>query len=38
MGTLAAWIWSTVVLVGGLDANTDFEVAAVTTTLILLGR
>ena len=38
MGTLAAWTWSAVVLVGGLDADTYFEVAAVITTLILLGR
>ncbi len=38
MGTLAAWLWSTVVLVGGLDADTYFEVAAVITTLIVLGR
>ena len=38
IGTLAAWLWSTVVLVGGLDADTYFEVAAVVTTLILLGR
>ena len=38
MGTLAAWIWSTVVLVAGLDADTYFEAAAVITTLILLGR
>jgi len=38
VGTLAAWAWSTVVLVGGLDAHTYFEVAAVITTLILLGR
>jgi Cu+-exporting ATPase len=38
MGTLAAWLWSTVVLFGGLDAETYFEVAAVITTLILLGR
>jgi Cu+-exporting ATPase len=38
LGTLAAWAWSTVVLVGGLDADTYFEVAAVITTLILLGR
>src|SRR5919109_590323 len=38
MGTLAAWLWSTVVLLGGLDADTYFEVAAVITTLILLGR
>ena len=38
LGTLAAWMWSTVVLVGGLNADTYFEVAAVITTLILLGR
>ena len=38
IGTLAAWLWSAVVLFGGLDADTYFEVAAVITTLILLGR
>ena len=38
IGTLAAWAWSTVVLVGGIDEHTYFEVAAVITTLILLGR
>jgi Cu+-exporting ATPase len=38
VGTLAAWSWSTVVLIGGVDADMYFEVAAVITTLILLGR
>ncbi len=38
IGTLAAWGWSTVVLVGGIDAATYFEVAALITALILLGR
>jgi len=38
IGTLAAWTWSAVVLVGGLGAHTYFEVGAVITTLILLGR
>jgi len=38
VGTLSAWTWSVVVLVGGIDAHTYFEVAAVITTLILLGR
>jgi P-type Cu+ transporter len=38
IGTLAAWIWSTVVLVAALDAEIYFEVAGVITTLILLGR
>ena len=38
LGTLAAWAWSTVVLVGSISADTYFEVAAVITTLILLGR
>ena len=38
VGTLAAWTWSTVVLLGGIDADMYFEVGAVITTLILLGR
>ena len=38
IGTLAAWGWSTVVLVGGIAASTYFEAAAMITTLILLGR
>jgi Cu+-exporting ATPase len=38
VGTLAAWGWSTVVLFAGLDADTYFEVGAVITTLILVGR
>jgi len=38
IGTLAAWGWSTVVLVAGLNADVYFEVAGVITTLILLGR
>jgi Cu+-exporting ATPase len=38
LGTVAAWAWSAVVLLAGLDAHTYFEVAAVITTLILLGR
>ena len=38
VGTLSAWAWSAVVLVGGIEAHTYFEVAAVITTLILLGR
>jgi Cu+-exporting ATPase len=38
IGTLAAWLWSAVVLVAGLDADVYFEVAAAITTLILLGR
>jgi Cu+-exporting ATPase len=38
LGTLAAWTWSTVVLAAGLHAHVYFEVAAVITTLILLGR
>jgi Cu+-exporting ATPase len=38
LGTLAAWAWSTVVLLASLDADTYFEVAAVVTALILLGR
>jgi P-type Cu+ transporter len=38
IGTLAAWLWSTVVLVGSFDADTYFEVPAVITVLVLLGR
>jgi Cu+-exporting ATPase len=38
VGTLAAWGWSTVVLFAALDADTYFEVGAVITTLILVGR
>ncbi len=38
LGTLAAWSWSVVVLVGGIDTDTYFEVGAVITTLIVLGR
>ena len=38
IGTLAAWAWSTFALVALDDAHTYFEVAAVITTLILLGR
>jgi len=38
LGTLAAWTWSTVALLAGNGGDTYFEVAAVITTLILLGR
>jgi Cu+-exporting ATPase len=38
VGTLAAFMWSTVVLIGGIATDTYFEVGAVVTTLILLGR
>jgi Cu+-exporting ATPase len=38
LGTIAAWLWSTVVLVGGIATDTYFEVGAVVTTLIVLGR
>ncbi|MFL6011730.1 MAG: heavy metal translocating P-type ATPase [Gaiellaceae bacterium] len=38
IGTLAAWLWSALVLVGSFDADTYFEVPAVITVLVLLGR
>jgi P-type Cu+ transporter len=38
IGTLAAWAWSLVALLVFADAHTYFEVGAVITTLILLGR
>jgi Cu+-exporting ATPase len=38
VGTLSALGWSAVVTAGNLSTGTYFEVGAVTTTLILLGR
>ena len=38
IGTLAAWAWSSIALLSFAEAHTYFEVAAVITTLILLGR
>jgi Cu+-exporting ATPase len=38
LGTLAAWAWSAIVLGGGVDEHSYFEVGAVITTLIVLGR
>lgn len=39
MGTLSAWLWSTVVLVGGIDGgHIYYETAGVIVTLILLGK
>jgi Cu+-exporting ATPase len=38
LGTLAAWTWSTFVLLASVNEDSYFEVAAVITTLILLGR
>jgi Cu+-exporting ATPase len=38
LGTLAAWGWSVVALVALDNADTYFEVGAVITTLVLLGR
>ena len=38
IGTLAAWSWSVAALLVVRDAEVYFEVAAVITTLILLGR
>jgi Cu+-exporting ATPase len=38
IGTLAAWAWSAIALFAFPDAYTYFEVGAVTTTLVLLGR
>jgi Cu+-exporting ATPase len=38
IGTLAAFAWSAVVLFAGFEEHTYFEVGAVITTLILLGR
>jgi P-type Cu+ transporter len=38
IGTLAAWGWSTISLVVGLEEHTYFEVSAAITTLVLVGR
>jgi P-type Cu+ transporter len=38
LGTTAAWLWSTVVLILGLNTDVYYEVAAVVTTLLVLGR
>ena len=43
MGTMSAWLWSTVVLVGGalgagFDGHIYYETGAVIVTLILLGK
>ncbi|MGZ4333790.1 MAG: heavy metal translocating P-type ATPase [Gaiellaceae bacterium] len=38
IGTLAAWIWSAVVLVGGIAEDVYFDAVAMITVLILLGR
>jgi len=38
LGTLSAWTWSAVVLVGNIDGHVYFETGAVIIALILLGK
>jgi Cu+-exporting ATPase len=38
IGTLATWVWSAVVVLAVPGGHMYFEVGAVTTTLVLLGR
>jgi Cu+-exporting ATPase len=38
LGTLAAWVWSVVVLVTGIKQSVYFDTATLITALILLGR
>ncbi len=38
LGTLAAWVWSVVVLLSGLGQGIYFDTATLITALILLGR
>ena len=38
VGTLAAWVWSTVVLAAGISTTVYFDTAGAITALILLGR
>ncbi|HET9061388.1 MAG TPA: heavy metal translocating P-type ATPase [Acidimicrobiales bacterium] len=38
VGTLAAWLWSAVVLTSGISTTVYFDTAGAITTLILVGR
>ena len=38
LGTISAWLWSSVVLVGGVDGDIYYETGAVIVGLILLGK
>ena len=38
VATLAAWVWSTLVLLAGISASVYFDTAGAITALILLGR
>ena len=38
IGTLAAYVWSAVVVITGMDAHVYFEVAAAVTVFLLAGR
>ncbi|MHB1555327.1 MAG: heavy metal translocating P-type ATPase [Acidimicrobiales bacterium] len=38
VGTLAAWVWSTVVVAAGISTGVYFDTAGAITALILLGR
>ncbi len=38
VGTLSAWVWSTVVLAAAIPASVYFDTAGAITTLVLLGR
>ncbi len=38
VGTLAAWVWSTVVLLAGISTTVYFDTAGAITSLILVGR
>ena len=38
VGTVAAWVWSAVVLVAGIDGHVYFETGTVIVTLVLLGK
>ena len=38
VGTLSAWVWSTVVLFAGIRTSVYFDTAGAITSLILLGR
>ena len=38
VGTVAAWVWSAVVLVAGIDGHVYFETGTVIVALVLLGK
>ena len=38
LGTLTAWVWSAVIVVGGFDGHIYFDTATIIVAVLLLGR